>query len=56
MEIVAKENSVTVMDHQEGKRTEEFVEDPLTVPRKIMDKWEPHLIDELPDVFCGEII
>ncbi|XP_057548435.1 anthranilate synthase alpha subunit 2, chloroplastic-like isoform X2 [Amaranthus tricolor] len=53
MEIVAKENSVTVMDHQEGKRTEEFVEDPLTVPRKIMDKWEPHLIDELPDVFCG---
>nr|WKJ88507.1 anthranilate synthase [Amaranthus hypochondriacus]WLW26943.1 anthranilate synthase [Amaranthus hypochondriacus] len=53
MEIVAKENMVTVMDHQEGKRTEEFVEDPMTVPRKIMEEWEPQLIDELPDVFCG---
>lgn len=53
MEIVAKENVVTVMDHHEGKKTEEFVEDPMSVPRKIMEEWKPQLIDELPDVFCG---
>ncbi|KAI3740291.1 hypothetical protein L2E82_30717 [Cichorium intybus] len=29
MEIVAKENMVTVMDHHEGRKTEEFVEDPM---------------------------
>ncbi|KAK9734717.1 hypothetical protein RND81_04G158800 [Saponaria officinalis] len=53
MEIVAKENSVTVMDHHTGKRTEEYVEDPMSVPKKIMDDWKPQLIDELPDAFCG---
>uniref|UniRef100_A0A803KRL2 anthranilate synthase n=1 Tax=Chenopodium quinoa TaxID=63459 RepID=A0A803KRL2_CHEQI len=53
MEIVAKENLVTMMDHHEGKRTEESVEDPMDVPRKIMEQWKPQLIDELPDVFCG---
>ncbi|XP_057424095.1 anthranilate synthase alpha subunit 2, chloroplastic-like isoform X2 [Lotus japonicus] len=53
MEIVAKENSVTVMDHEEGRRTEEFVEDPLLIPRQIMEKWTPQLIDELPEAFCG---
>ncbi|KNA08893.1 hypothetical protein SOVF_158620 isoform B [Spinacia oleracea] len=52
MEIVAKENLVTTMDHHAGKRTEEFVEDPMDVPRKIMEEWKPQLIDELPEVFC----
>ncbi|XP_074303084.1 anthranilate synthase alpha subunit 1, chloroplastic-like isoform X1 [Silene latifolia] len=53
MEIVAKENLVTVMDHLEGKMTEELVEDPMSVPKKIMEDWKPQLIDELPDAFCG---
>ncbi|XP_074295033.1 anthranilate synthase alpha subunit 2, chloroplastic-like [Silene latifolia] len=53
MEIVAKENLVTVMDHHRGKRTEENVEDPMSVPKKIMEDWKPQLIDELPDAFCG---
>ncbi|GAB4824514.1 Allatostatins [Cleaved into: Allatostatin-1 [Ancistrocladus abbreviatus] len=53
MEIVARENMVTVMDHHAGRRTEEFVEDPMVVPRRIMEKWNPQLIEELPDVFCG---
>lgn len=53
MEIVAKENSVTIMDHEEGKRIEEFVEDPMGVPRRIMEDWKPQLIDELPNAFCG---
>lgn len=53
MEIVAKENVVTVMDHVEGRRSEEIAEDPLVIPRRIMEKWTPQLIDELPEAFCG---
>lgn len=53
MEIVAKENMVTVMDHEEGRRTEEIVEDPMVIPRGIMEKWTPQLIDGLPEAFCG---
>ena len=54
MEIVAKDNMVTVMDHREGRRTEEFVEDPMVVPRRIMENWKPQRIDELPEAFCGK--
>ncbi|WOL14360.1 anthranilate synthase alpha subunit 1, chloroplastic [Canna indica] len=53
MEIVAKENKVSIMDHEEGHMTEEVVEDPLQIPRKIMESWSPQLIDELPEAFCG---
>ncbi|KAG9158218.1 hypothetical protein Leryth_000353 [Lithospermum erythrorhizon] len=53
MEIVAKENMVTVVDHHEGRRTEQFVEDPMAVPRQIMEQWKPQGIDELPEAFCG---
>ncbi|OVA17636.1 Anthranilate synthase component I [Macleaya cordata] len=53
MEIVAKENFVTIMDHEEGLRTEEFVEDPMAIPRSLMEGWTPQLLDELPDAFCG---
>ncbi|KAJ8458432.1 hypothetical protein OPV22_031358 [Ensete ventricosum] len=53
MEIVAKENTVSIMDHEEGRMTEETVEDPMQIPRRIMEGWTPQLIDELPDAFCG---
>ncbi|XP_054824973.1 anthranilate synthase alpha subunit 2, chloroplastic-like isoform X2 [Prosopis cineraria] len=53
MEIVAKENMVTIMNHEEGRRTEEIVEDPMVIPRRIMDQWKPQLTEELPDAFCG---
>ncbi|KAK3035435.1 hypothetical protein RJ639_032860, partial [Escallonia herrerae] len=53
MEIVAKENLVTVMDHQKGQRMEEFVEDPMVVPRRLMENWKPQGIDNLPEAFCG---
>ncbi|GKV26192.1 hypothetical protein SLEP1_g35536 [Rubroshorea leprosula] len=53
IEIVAKENMVTIMDHVEGHRKEEIVEDPMVVPRRIMEGWNPQLIDELPEAFCG---
>ncbi|WJX21599.1 anthranilate synthase 2 [Trifolium repens] len=53
MEIVAKENMVTIMDHGEGRKTEEIAVDPLAIPRRIMEKWTPQLIDDLPEAFCG---
>ena len=55
MEIVAKENWVTVLDHEDGQRKEEFVDDPMTVPRKIMERWNPQSTDDLPDAFCGTL-
>ncbi|KAF3433472.1 hypothetical protein FNV43_RR24574 [Rhamnella rubrinervis] len=53
MEIVVKENKVTVMDHEEGLLTEEIVDDPISIPRRISETWNPQLIDDLPDTFCG---
>ncbi|ERN09747.1 anthranilate synthase alpha subunit 2, chloroplastic isoform X1 [Amborella trichopoda] len=53
VEIVATENFVTIMDHEKGSRKEEFVEDPMDVPQRIMENWNPQLIDELPDAFVG---
>ncbi|XP_038706971.1 anthranilate synthase alpha subunit 2, chloroplastic [Tripterygium wilfordii] len=53
MEIVAKENMVTILDHEKGLREEKIVEDPMTVPRSIMEGWKPQLVDELPEIFSG---
>ncbi|KAL2555674.1 Anthranilate synthase alpha subunit 1 [Forsythia ovata] len=53
MEIVAKENKVTVLDHESGKMTERVVQDPMMIPRSISEDWRPQLIEELPDAFCG---
>ncbi|KAH7537537.1 hypothetical protein FEM48_Zijuj03G0103600 [Ziziphus jujuba var. spinosa] len=53
MEIVAKEKKVTIMDHEQGRFTEEIVEDPISIPRRISETWKPQLIDDLPDTFCG---
>ena len=53
VEIVAKENDVTILDHYKGKLKEIVVEDPMTIPREISESWKPQLISELPDTFCG---
>ncbi|KAJ0266331.1 Anthranilate synthase alpha subunit 1 [Hirschfeldia incana] len=55
MEIVAKENKVIVMDHKNGSMTEEYVEDPMEIPRQISESWnpDPQLVQDLPDAFCG---
>ena len=53
IEIVAKQNLVTVINHRDGLRTEEFTEDPLMVPQRITKSWVPVCLDELPEVFCG---
>lgn len=54
VEIVAKENKVTILDHESGTVTEKFVEDPMTIPRSLSEGWRPQLVEELPDAFCGE--
>jgi anthranilate synthase component I len=54
MEIVAKERKVTIMDHDKGHVTEQVVDDPMQVPRTIMEGWHPQQIDQLPESFCGE--
>ncbi|KAG2242225.1 hypothetical protein Bca52824_095926 [Brassica carinata] len=56
MEIVAKENKVIVMDHKNGSMTEEYVEDPMEIPRQISESWnpDPQLVQDLPDAFCGK--
>lgn len=54
MEIVAKENNVTILDHFRGKLTQQVVEDPMSVPRIISESWKPQMINGLPDAFCGE--
>lgn len=55
LEIVAKENKVTILDHVAGDLTEKVVEDPVTVARSISQGWKPKLIADLPDAFCGKI-
>uniref|UniRef100_A0A7N0TI52 anthranilate synthase n=1 Tax=Kalanchoe fedtschenkoi TaxID=63787 RepID=A0A7N0TI52_KALFE len=53
LEVVAKENKVTVMDHEEGRLTEETADDPMMVPRRISEGWKPQVIEGLPNAFSG---
>ncbi|KAJ9553486.1 hypothetical protein OSB04_017531 [Centaurea solstitialis] len=53
IEIMAKENSVTIVDHKKGSLTQKVVDDPLEIPKSLSDGWEPQLLDGLPDTFCG---
>lgn len=53
MEIVAKDNRVTIMDHEEGRLIEKVVDDPMEIPISISAGWKPQLLHELPDAFCG---
>lgn len=53
MEIVAKEHKVTIMDHEKGQVTEQVVDDPMQIPRNMMEGWHPQQIDELPESFSG---
>ncbi len=51
---MAKENQITVLDHEEGTWVEKTSEDPLGEPSKIASNWQPVPIDGLLDMLCGE--
>ncbi|KAL3650248.1 ASTRA complex subunit [Castilleja foliolosa] len=53
MEVVAKENKVTILDHDLGTRVEKIVDNPMTIPRSISEGWRPQLIQDLPEALCG---
>ncbi|GFP88093.1 anthranilate synthase alpha subunit 1 chloroplastic [Phtheirospermum japonicum] len=53
MEVVAKENKVTILDHDLGTMVEKIVDDPMTIPRSISEGWRPQLIQDLPEALCG---
>nr|XP_043632829.1 anthranilate synthase alpha subunit 1, chloroplastic-like isoform X2 [Erigeron canadensis] len=53
MEVIAKENNVTIVDHEKGSLTEKVVDDPLEIPRSLSDGWKPQPLESLPDTFCG---
>ncbi|KQK12367.1 anthranilate synthase alpha subunit 1, chloroplastic [Brachypodium distachyon] len=53
MEIVAKANQVTVMDHEMKSKKEQYAADPMEIPRDIMEQWNPQVTEGLPDAFCG---
>nr|AAZ43077.1 anthranilate synthase alpha subunit [Zea mays] len=53
MEIVAKDHKVTIMDHEKSQVTEQVVDDPMQIPRTMMEGWHPQQIDELPESFSG---
>eukprot|EP00249_Psilotum_nudum_P010198 c22396_g1_i1 orf=205-2118(+) len=53
MEIVAKEDFVTILDHEEGSRVERMMNDPMNIISDFASKWKPVAIDGLPDIFCG---
>ncbi|CAI9295909.1 unnamed protein product [Lactuca saligna] len=53
IEIIAKENKVTIVDHEKGSLIEKVVDDPMEIPKSLSDGWKPQLLDGLPDTFCG---
>ncbi|KAL3627731.1 ASTRA complex subunit [Castilleja foliolosa] len=53
MEVVAKENKVTILDHDLGTIVEKIVDNPMTIPRSISEGWRPQLIHDLPEALCG---
>jgi hypothetical protein len=54
LEVVAKEELVTVLDHANGTRDEKISEDPLQIPVELSEDWRPATVDGLPNCFCGE--
>ncbi|XP_076931159.1 anthranilate synthase alpha subunit 1, chloroplastic-like [Bidens hawaiensis] len=53
LEIIAKENSVTIVDHEKGSSIQKVVDNPMEIPKSLSDGWKPQLLDDLPDTFCG---
>ncbi|XP_058227490.1 anthranilate synthase alpha subunit 1, chloroplastic-like [Rhododendron vialii] len=54
VEFVAKKNFVTIIDGWEGSRRKEFVDDPMCLLKRMMEKWKPEPLVGFPDTFCGK--
>lgn len=54
LEIVGKEDLVTVLNHEDGTRTESISEDPMKTPVHLSLDWKPVPLEGLPSAFCGE--
>ena len=54
IEIVAKANVVTVLNHAEGTCSESVSDDPMTTPVDLSKEWKPVTVKGLPPAFCGE--
>eukprot|EP00850_Spirogloea_muscicola_P014166 SM000100S09393 [mRNA] locus=s100:125907:129338:+ [translate_table: standard] len=53
MEVVAKEEWATVLDHRRGQRSEVLTADPLGIVAGIAASWAPAPVPGLPKAFCG---
>ncbi|KAK9830714.1 hypothetical protein WJX74_003977 [Apatococcus lobatus] len=54
LEVVAKGQTVTVLDHVHGKRSVQQQADPMQVAIQLSEAWKPAALDGLPaDVFAG---
>lgn len=51
LKIIAKEDRVTIVNHEEGSRVEKSSDDPLNESKQIVPRWELVKIDSLLDVF-----
>jgi anthranilate/para-aminobenzoate synthase component I len=53
MEVVARGNKVTVMDHASQQRSTRTEDDPMEVAAGLSADWRPAPIEGLPTVFTG---
>lgn len=53
MEVIAKEDLVTVLDHTTGTRVETLSDDPMKTPGDLSSEWKPVPVEGLPKAFCG---
>ncbi|MCO5550639.1 hypothetical protein L7F22_004128 [Adiantum nelumboides] len=53
IEVIAKGELVTILNHEMGTRTEQCMEDPMKAPSEIALNWKAAAIEGLPNIFCG---
>lgn len=53
LEVIATQNTVTVLDHCNGTRDVSHRDDPMEVPVQLSRNWRPAAVEGLPSVFTG---
>jgi anthranilate synthase component I len=56
MEFIAKQNNVTVLNHETISVDKKKVDDPMSEVEALSSTWKPVKVDGIPDTFCGNII